>query len=82
MDFPPRIKAIDVFEGFILVVTFQNGIKKVLDFKDKLEEKRFEELRAETKFRTVRIEVGGVALYWDDTMDISENELWEDGIEI
>ena len=39
----------------------------------------FQALRDPTFFRAVKIDIGGYAIYWDENIDLSENELWVNG---
>ena len=39
-------------------------------------------LKEEPFFKSVRVDVGGYGISWNDNIDISEYELWTNGIEI
>ena len=42
----------------------------------------FEALKNPDIFNLVQVEPGGYGISWDENLDCSEGELWENGIEI
>ncbi|NUQ42722.1 MAG: DUF2442 domain-containing protein [Calditrichaceae bacterium] len=48
--------------------------------KSKLE--RFQLLKQEAFFKAVKVDPGGYGVSWDDERDLSEYELWTNGVEI
>jgi len=68
-------------EGKRLLVTFGNGVQKVYDCQRILNLDRFQLLNHEAFFRAVTVDPGGYGISWDDDMDLSEYELWNNGIE-
>ena len=79
------IKVQDVLplDNATLLVTFENGVKKKYDVKilfDSFE--NYKKLLDVNFFNNVKVDCGGYAICWDDEIDISEVELWENGIEI
>lgn len=77
----PRIKSVTPLEGKRLLVTFGNGVQKVYDCQRILNLDRFQLLNHEAFFRAVTVDPGGYGISWDDDMDLSEYELWNNGIE-
>lgn len=77
----PRVQAVRSVEGKRLLVTFVNGVNKVYDSNRILQLARFQLLRTEAFFRAVRVDEGGYGISWNDEMDLSEYELWHNGIE-
>lgn len=77
----PRIQAVRPVEGKRLLVTFVNGANKVYDCNRILQLERFQLLRTEAFFRAVRVDEAGYGISWNDEMDLSEYELWHNGIE-
>lgn len=66
-----------------LMVRFENGVTKMYDTKQLLEQFPFySKLKDEAFFKLVKIDCGGCAVCWDEDIDISEVELWEGGTEI
>jgi hypothetical protein len=78
----PRIKAVIPLEGKRLLVTFVNGVQKVYDCQRILHLDRFRLLRQEAFFKAVTVDPGGYGVSWNDEMDLSEYELWNNGVEV
>ncbi len=78
----PKIRSIEILNNYILKVTFDNNITKIVDFKEKLKEEFYSDLKNETLFKQASIDVGGYGVSWNDDIDISEYELWNIGTEI
>ena len=77
----PRIQAVRPLEGKRLLVRFVNGVQKVYDCNRIIQLERFQLLRTEAFFRAVRVDEGGYGISWNDEIDLSEYELWHNGIE-
>jgi hypothetical protein len=77
-----RVKEVKALSDFILLLTFENGIVKRYDVKGLLN--KFEAFRAFTTtpalFSLVKVDQGGYGVVWNDELDISCNELWNNGI--
>lgn len=78
----PRIESATPLEGRYLLITFVNGIQKVYDCQRLLSLDRFQLLRYEAFFKAVTVDPGGYGVSWDDEMDLSEYELWNNGVEV
>ena len=78
----PRVKSVTPLEGKHLLVTFVNGLQKVYDCHEILNLDRFQLLKNEALFKAVRVDAGGYGVSWDDEMDLSEYELWNNGVEL
>lgn len=81
------IKIIDVkpLNDFILYVVFNNGIKKIYDVKQifgKFDDMFYPFKDNPSLFQNVKVDCGGCGVYWDENMDISEFEIWENGTEV
>ncbi|MBP3832053.1 MAG: DUF2442 domain-containing protein [Clostridia bacterium] len=78
-----KIKTVEPLDNFILYITFENDIKKYYDLKilfDKWQE--FKILQDNIKlFSNVKVDNGGYGISWNEEIDISCNELWENGKE-
>lgn len=76
-----KIKKVEPLDNFILYVTFQNDVKKYYDLKllfDKWQE--FKILQDNIKlFFNVKVDNGGYGVSWNEELDLSCNELWENG---
>ena len=79
------IKVVDIMplDNLILLVTFENGVKKKYDVKQLFDQfENYRRLEDVNFFNSVKVDCGGYAICWDDEIDISEVELWDNGIEI
>lgn len=70
------IKAIDDYK---LIVKFENGVIKEYDMKQKLDEWPFELLKNKAFFKAVKVDTGGYGISWNNIIDLSEYELWNNG---
>ncbi|NUO81156.1 DUF2442 domain-containing protein [candidate division KSB1 bacterium] len=63
-------------------VTFVNGVRKVYDCHELLKLDRFQLLQHKAFFKAVTVDAGGYGVSWDDERDLSEYELWHNGVEV
>ncbi len=78
----PRIKSVTALREKRLLVIFFNGIQKIYDCHWLLSLDRFQLLRNAAFFKAVRVDPGGYGVSWNDEMDLSEYELWNNGVTI
>lgn len=76
-----KVKEIYPLEGYILEVTFQNDVKKFYDVSKLFTKwKIFENLKNEEGlFEQVKVDQGGYGISWNEDIDLSSEELWENG---
>lgn len=79
---PPRISKVETKDDHLLVVEFDNRVKKLYDMAPLFEREMFSPLRNPAFFRAVKVDSGGYAVYWNEDIDLSENELWSKGKDI
>ncbi|PJI08668.1 MULTISPECIES: DUF2442 domain-containing protein [Clostridium] len=73
----PKIKSINVnSKEYSINVLFDNGVIKHIDFKGKLKEDFYSDLKNKLLFDQAKIDAGGYGISWNDDIDISEYELW------
>lgn len=73
----PKIKNIQInSENYSIIVLFDNGVEKYVDFKNKLNEEFYSDLKNKLLFEQAKIDAGGYGISWNDDIDISEYELW------
>lgn len=82
METYPTIKYIEPLSDYRLFVIFDNGVIKVYSLKERLQTPAFQPLQDETLFNTAKIASGGYGVIWNDTIDLSEYELWMKGTEV
>lgn len=63
-----------------LLVTFSNDVKKIYDCSLLLEDDLFRLLSNENLFRSVKADKHGYGISWTDELDLSESELWINGV--
>ncbi|MCC8078768.1 MAG: DUF2442 domain-containing protein [Oscillospiraceae bacterium] len=78
-----RVKEVQPLDDFTLSVLFVNGVRKLYDVKRLFPE--FGEMFAPLQdnpalFKNVHVDCGGCGIAWNGDMDISECELWENGV--
>lgn len=82
MNSIPKIAQIKPLPDYHLKVLFKNGITKDYDCKVVMERPEFIPLHNKQFFNSVKVDTGGYGISWNDTLDISEYELWTNGKEI
>jgi hypothetical protein len=76
----PKIKSIQVdSQHYILLVLFDNGVVKEIDFKSKLDEEFYSDLKNKLLFEQAKVDTHGYGVSWNEDIDISEYELWNIG---
>lgn len=76
-----KVKSTRCLENYILEIVFENNKIKYYDVSklfDKWE--NFKQLKTiRGLFKQVKVDVGGYGISWNEEIDISCNELWENG---
>lgn len=79
-----RLLSVKPLDNYVLLAVFQNGVAKKYDMKLLFE--TFEQfqifLQVPGLFQQVKVDVGGAGISWNDDLDLSAEDLWEDGVEI
>jgi hypothetical protein len=78
----PKVKTVKPKDDYLLIVDFENGIRKEYDIKPLLSKELFAIVKNPAVFKTVKVEMGGYGISWADGSDISEYELWCNGTEL
>lgn len=76
-----KIKNVSALPDFHLSVQFSEGVTKIYDVKplfDRLP--TFRSLEKNNDFCGVYVDVGGYGIVWNDELDLSCDELWENGV--
>lgn len=78
-----KIKEVTPKENLIIEVEFENAVKKMYDVKQVMEKwKVFKVLENGEIFKKVVVDAGGYGISWNESIDLSCEEIWENGIEI
>jgi len=75
-----KIKEVIPKENLILEVEFENQVKKIYDVKQVLKKwKAFKILQNEEVFKEIVVDRGGYGISWNESIDLSCEEIWEKG---
>ena len=78
-----KVKDVSALTGLKLSVQFTNGTTKIYDAAPLiLRFPVFKTLNDESLFRDVEVDQGGYGIIWNDDLDLSCDELWENGTEV
>ena len=78
-----KIRNVFPLEDYKLLVQFMSGVTKIYDVKPLFEWREvFKTLKEYELFYGVYVDVGGNGIVWNDEVDLSSEELWENGKEI
>ena len=76
-----KIKNVTSLPDYRLSVQFSEGCTKIYDIKPLFKQiPAFEELKDSHLFSDVTVDVGGYGIVWNDDLDLSCDELWENGV--
>lgn len=77
-----RLLSVEAGPSMTLVLTFQNGAVKKYDVAPLVDKwDSFKALQDSALFNVVRVDVGGYGVVWNDELDLSCEELWENGVD-
>ena len=76
-----KVKSVKPLDNFVMLITFENGKKKYYDIKTLINKfSVFKDLiDINGLFEQVKVDIGGYGIYWNDDIDLSCNELWNNG---
>ena len=78
-----KVKSVNALDDFKLSVQFAEGVTKIYDVKPLIEKfVAFNELNNPELFSSVETDVGGYGIIWNDDIDISCDELFENGLAV
>jgi hypothetical protein len=78
----PKIVSVQVLENKELLVKFDNGVNKVYNCTQLLSLELFQMLKTDAFFKSVKVDAGGYGISWNDDVDLSEYELWTNGVDV
>ena len=65
-----------------LLVRFRNGEERTYECEALFSRPEFHLLKDPVFFRAVRVDPGGYGVSWNDDVDLSEYELWTNGVPV
>ncbi len=78
-----KIKNVSPLPEYKLSVQFAEGVTKIYDVKPLFQKLPvFKILESNNDFNDVYVDVGGYGIIWNDELDLSCDELWENGVEV
>ena len=77
---PPKIISAQVISDRTILIEFSDSEFKQYDISNLLNKPMFTPLKNPSFFKSFRIESGGYGLVWNEDIDISEYELWKNGV--
>ena len=79
-----KIKNVFALPEYKLSVQFSEGVTKIYDVKPLFEKiPLFATLKNDqAEFACVSVDVGGYGIVWNDDLDLSCDELWENGVQV
>jgi hypothetical protein len=78
----PKIKKIKFLEEYKIKIDFSNDKSKLYDASKLFDKSDFLPLKNLVLFHQGKVDVGGYGIYWNDDIDISEYEVWSNGIDL
>ena len=77
-----KVKEIIPLKNYILLATFEDGTVKTYDVSSLFNEiEIFNTLKEVSHlFEQVKVDVGGYGISWNDEIDLSCDELWDNGV--
>lgn len=77
-----KIKKVEAQSNLILKIEFENNTIKYYDVKNVMNKyEEFNILKNKSIFENVRVDVGGYAVIWNETLDLDCEELFQNGYE-
>ncbi|MBE6819404.1 MAG: DUF2442 domain-containing protein [Ruminococcaceae bacterium] len=78
-----KVKSVNVLPDYQLSVQFAEGITKIYDVKPLMQQyAAFKALEDAQLFSSVETDIGGYGIIWNDEIDISCDELFENGVTV
>ena len=79
---PPKILSVQALDNKKLLVKFVNDVEKIYDCTQLLNVEIFQLLKNDAFFKSVKVDSGGYGISSNDDTDLSEYELWTNGVEV
>jgi hypothetical protein len=77
-----KVNDVTPLENYILLVKFENDLEKYYDIKPLFKKwATFNKLKQDNLYQSGKVDDGGYGISWNEEIDLSSDELWENGIE-
>lgn len=74
------IKSVKPLKNMVLDIVFSDGTNRKYDVKSLMKKHNvFKELKDEKLFNSVRVDSGGYGIVWNEEIDLSSEEIWNNG---
>ena len=78
----PKIVTATVVDNLTLLVEFSNHDRKQYNIAKLLDKPMFQPLKNPAFFRSFRVDEGGYGIVWNEDVDLSEWEVWQNGVDV
>ena len=78
----PKIVSAQIIDDHTLLIEFSQSEFKKYDISNLLNKEMFVPFQNPSFFKNFKIESGGYGLIWNEDIDISEYELWRNGVSL
>jgi Protein of unknown function (DUF2442) len=78
----PRILKAQAVDNHTLIIEFTNQEVKQYDIRHLLDNPMFALLHQPAFFKSFQVEPGGYGIVWNEDLDLSEYELWKNGVPV
>ena len=78
---PPKVVAATVLDNLTLLVEFSNHDRKQYSIAKLLDQPMFQLLRNPAFFRNFQVDKDGYGIVWNEDVDLSEWEIWQNGVD-
>ena len=79
---PPKIVTATVIDNLTLLVEFSNYDRRQYSIAKLLDKPMFQPLKNPVFFRSFRVDEGGYGIVWNEDVDLSEWEVWQNGVDV
>lgn len=76
----PKLISVEPLENYRLLLSYQNGEKRIFNVKPYLSGSWYGKLKDEAYFKSVHIIDGGVGIEWSEGQDIAPHELYDNSV--
>ena len=74
------IKSIKALDNMVIEAVFDDGTNKKYNMKPIIEKyQEYKKLKDLKIFKTVKVDIGGYGIIWGNELDLSSEEIWNNG---